>query len=149
MISLGGVDLSVSLGAVSVLQRLHLSLFSQFPKAFAASLLDYVGSQAQYLHTLLAMSQSNKVESLQHAERLRWAEMALEALRNVIKNNPGERNVLECDLCLILHPFFLSPFLPSFLSGKIGKGLNRQTHDLTYPGLGLDQRRAGVDKVAK
>lgn len=62
----------------------------QFPKAFAASLLDYVGSQAQYLHTLLAMSQTNKVESQQHAERLRFAEMALEALRNVIKNNPGE-----------------------------------------------------------
>lgn len=62
----------------------------QYPKAFAASLLDYVGSQAQYLHTLLAMSQSNKVESQQHAERLRFAEMALEALRNVIKNNPGE-----------------------------------------------------------
>lgn len=36
------------------------------------------------------MSQSNKVESQQHAERLRFAEMALEALRNVIKNNPGE-----------------------------------------------------------
>jgi hypothetical protein len=61
----------------------------QYPKTFAASLLDYVGSQAQYLTTLLAMSQSNKVESQQHAERLRWAEMALEALRNVIKNNPG------------------------------------------------------------
>ncbi|CAB1340624.1 unnamed protein product [Coregonus sp. 'balchen'] len=40
------------------------------------------------------MSQSNKVESQQHAERLRWAEMALEALRNVIKNNPGSET--EC-----------------------------------------------------
>ncbi|CDQ61738.1 unnamed protein product [Oncorhynchus mykiss] len=66
----------------------------QYPKAFAASLLDYVGSQAQYLTTLLAMSQSNKVESQQHVERLRWAEMALEALRNVIKNNPGSET--EC-----------------------------------------------------
>lgn len=63
---------------------------------FAASLLDYVGSQAQYLHTLLAMSQSNKVESQQHAERLRFAEMALEALRNVIKNNPGDPMTLIC-----------------------------------------------------
>ncbi len=61
----------------------------QHPKAFASSLLDYVGSQAQYLHTLLAMTQTNKVESQQHAQRLRRAEMALEALRNVIKNNPG------------------------------------------------------------
>uniref|UniRef100_A0A8C7PUK1 J domain-containing protein n=1 Tax=Oncorhynchus mykiss TaxID=8022 RepID=A0A8C7PUK1_ONCMY len=66
----------------------------EYPKAFAASLLDYVGSQAQYLTTLLAMSQSNKVESQQHVERLRWAEMALEALRNVIKNNPGSET--EC-----------------------------------------------------
>lgn len=49
-----------------------------------------MGSQAQYLHTLLAMNQTNKVESQTHAERLRFAEMALEALRNVIKNNPGE-----------------------------------------------------------
>uniref|UniRef100_A0AAR2LB97 J domain-containing protein n=1 Tax=Pygocentrus nattereri TaxID=42514 RepID=A0AAR2LB97_PYGNA len=66
----------------------------EYPKAFAASLLDYVGSQAQYLHTLLAMTQTNKVESQQHAQRLRWAEMALEALRNVIKNNPGSET--EC-----------------------------------------------------
>ncbi|KAL4635478.1 hypothetical protein GN956_G14292 [Arapaima gigas] len=64
------------------------------PKAFAASLLDYVGSQAQYLCTLLAMTQASKVESQQHAQRLKWAEMALEALRNVIKNNPGSES--EC-----------------------------------------------------
>lgn len=53
-----------------------------------------MGSQAQYLHTLLAMNQTNKVESQAHAERLRFAEMALEALRNVIKNNPGEITLL-------------------------------------------------------
>ena len=58
---------------------------------FVASLLDYVGSQAQYLHTLLAMTQASKLESRQHAQRLQWAEMALEALRNVIRNNPGMR----------------------------------------------------------
>ncbi|XP_048827820.1 dnaJ homolog subfamily C member 13 isoform X4 [Brienomyrus brachyistius] len=66
----------------------------EFPKVFAASLLDYVGSQAQYLCTLLAMTQASKVESQQHAQRLKWAEMALEALRNVIKNNPGSES--EC-----------------------------------------------------
>ncbi|XP_043082003.1 dnaJ homolog subfamily C member 13-like isoform X3 [Puntigrus tetrazona] len=66
----------------------------EHPKALASSLLDYVGSQAQYLHTLLAMTQTNKVESQQHAQRLRWAEMALEALRNVIRNNPGSET--EC-----------------------------------------------------
>ncbi|XP_063063073.1 dnaJ homolog subfamily C member 13-like isoform X1 [Engraulis encrasicolus] len=66
----------------------------EYPKAFAASLLDYVGSQAQYLHTLMVMTQASKVESQQHAQRLRFAEMALEALRNVIKNNPGSET--EC-----------------------------------------------------
>lgn len=62
---------------------------SKLPKAFAASLLDYVGSQAQYLHTLMAITQTGKVESNQHGDRLRRVEMALEALRNVIKHNPG------------------------------------------------------------
>lgn len=67
-----------------------------------------MGSQAQYLHTLLAMTQASKVESQQHAQRLRWAEMALEALRNVIKNNPGEchrhhnrMGSLDQSLCLV------------------------------------------------
>ncbi|KAJ8397415.1 hypothetical protein AAFF_G00439640 [Aldrovandia affinis] len=66
----------------------------EYPKVFAASLLDHVGSQAQYLHTLLAMTQASQVESQLHAQRLNWAEMALEALRNVIKNNPGTES--EC-----------------------------------------------------
>uniref|UniRef100_A0A674K734 DnaJ homolog subfamily C member 13 n=1 Tax=Terrapene triunguis TaxID=2587831 RepID=A0A674K734_9SAUR len=65
----------------------------EFPKAFAASLLDYIGSQAQYLHTLMAITQTGKVESDQHGDRLRRVEMALEALRNVIKHNPGS----ECE----------------------------------------------------
>uniref|UniRef100_A0A803SPR7 DnaJ heat shock protein family (Hsp40) member C13 n=1 Tax=Anolis carolinensis TaxID=28377 RepID=A0A803SPR7_ANOCA len=65
----------------------------EVPKAFAASLLDYIGSQAQYLHTLMAMTQTGKVESNQHGDRLRRVEMALEALRNVIKHNPGS----ECE----------------------------------------------------
>ncbi|XP_039609400.1 dnaJ homolog subfamily C member 13 isoform X3 [Polypterus senegalus] len=66
----------------------------EFPKAFAASLLDYIGSQAQYLHTLMAITQKGKVESDQHGDRLRRVEMALEALRNVIKHNPGSET--EC-----------------------------------------------------
>lgn len=67
-----------------------IEFLPQLPKAFAASLLDYIGSQAQYLHTLMAITQTGKVESNQHGERLRRVEMALEALRNVIKHNPGE-----------------------------------------------------------
>ncbi|XP_069068012.1 dnaJ homolog subfamily C member 13 isoform X2 [Pleurodeles waltl] len=66
----------------------------ELPKAFAASLLDYIGSQAQYLHTLMAITQTGKVESDQHGDRLRRVEMALEALRNVIKHNPGSET--EC-----------------------------------------------------
>ena len=71
-----------------------------------------MGSQAQYLSTLLAMSQSNKVESQQHAERLRFAEMALEALRNVIKNNPGETGHLYKEPHIFT---FLSFFSLNFL----------------------------------
>ncbi|KAG9355930.1 hypothetical protein JZ751_000774 [Albula glossodonta] len=66
----------------------------EFPKVFVACLLDYVGSQAQYLHTLLAITQASEVESQLHTQRLQWAEMALEALHNVIKNNPGSET--EC-----------------------------------------------------
>ncbi|XP_069504815.1 dnaJ homolog subfamily C member 13 isoform X2 [Ambystoma mexicanum] len=66
----------------------------EVPKAFAASLLDYIGSQAQYLHTLMAITQTGKVESDQHGDRLRRVEMSLEALRNVIKHNPGSES--EC-----------------------------------------------------
>ncbi|CAG05511.1 unnamed protein product [Tetraodon nigroviridis] len=77
-----------------IARKLGAASPAEYPKAFAASLLDYVGSQAQYLHTLLAMNQTNKVESQAHAERLRFAEMALEALCNVIKNNPGSET--EC-----------------------------------------------------
>ncbi|KAL7976783.1 hypothetical protein Chor_008732, partial [Crotalus horridus] len=65
----------------------------ELPKAFAASLLDFIGSQAQYLYTLMAITQTGKVESNQHGERLRRVEMALEALRNVIKHNPGSECV--------------------------------------------------------
>lgn len=73
-----------------------------------------MGSQAQYLHTLLAMNQTNKVESQAHAERLRFAEMALEALRNVIKNNPGEILTLAPAL-LTFRAYFRTPVLSSFL----------------------------------
>lgn len=40
----------------------------------------------------MAITQTGKVESNQHGDRLRRVEMALEALRNVIKHNPGRLN---------------------------------------------------------
>lgn len=75
---------------IYLLKFLDSFIILKLPKAFAASLLDYIGSQAQYLHTLMAITQTGKVESNQHGERLRRVEMALEALRNVIKHNPGK-----------------------------------------------------------
>ncbi|CAH1789259.1 unnamed protein product [Owenia fusiformis] len=67
---------------------------STFPlensKGFTIDLLDYLGSQAQYLHSLMALSKQNNAAPQQgQGERLLRVEMALEALRNVIKNNPG------------------------------------------------------------
>lgn len=66
------------------------------------------------------MNQTNKVESQAHAERLRFAEMALEALRNVIRNNPGE--ILRLPPALLTswnlpfyHVYFRTFVLSSFL----------------------------------
>ncbi|XP_046378006.2 dnaJ homolog subfamily C member 13-like [Haliotis rufescens] len=59
-------------------------------KGFTIDLLDYLGSQAQYLHSLMMLQQQKKAST--HSDqggRLGKVEMALEALRNVIKNNPG------------------------------------------------------------
>ncbi|XP_056011194.1 dnaJ homolog subfamily C member 13-like isoform X2 [Ostrea edulis] len=57
------------------------------PKGFTIDLLDYMGSQAQYLHSLMMLNQSNAKQA--QGSRLKNVEMALEGLRNVIKNNPG------------------------------------------------------------
>ncbi|XP_064647249.1 dnaJ homolog subfamily C member 13-like isoform X1 [Lineus longissimus] len=60
------------------------------PKGFTIDLLDYLGSQAQYLHSLMALSAQDCINATQQQEgRLIHVELALEALRNVIKNNPG------------------------------------------------------------
>ena len=54
-------------------------------------LLDFIGSNAQYLYSLMQMTASDVDTSKQsqHADRLRRVEMALEALYNVIHNNAG------------------------------------------------------------
>ncbi|XP_052814797.1 dnaJ homolog subfamily C member 13-like isoform X2 [Mya arenaria] len=63
------------------------------PKGFTIDLLDFLGSQAQYLHSLLMLQKSNKNspdgQGSSQLSRLGQVEMALEALRNVIKNNQG------------------------------------------------------------
>lgn len=58
-------------------------------KGFTIDLLDFLGSQAQYLHSLLTLMQQNTASTNTSAERLVNVERALEALRNVIMNNPG------------------------------------------------------------
>ncbi|XP_023933252.1 dnaJ homolog subfamily C member 13-like [Lingula anatina] len=58
------------------------------PKTFTIDLLDFLGSQAQYLHSLMSLQQAEICANKQ-GERLKQVEQALEALRNVIKNNPG------------------------------------------------------------
>ncbi|XP_005092836.1 dnaJ homolog subfamily C member 13 isoform X2 [Aplysia californica] len=60
------------------------------PKGFTIDLLDFLGSQAQYLHSLMMLQQQQKANpSPDHVERLGKVEMALEALRNIIKASPG------------------------------------------------------------
>ncbi|XP_033727987.1 dnaJ homolog subfamily C member 13-like [Pecten maximus] len=60
------------------------------PKGFTIDLLDFLGSQAQYLHSLMMLQQQSQNSSQnKQNDRLLHVEMALEGLRNVIKNNPG------------------------------------------------------------
>ncbi|XP_033628714.1 dnaJ homolog subfamily C member 13-like isoform X2 [Asterias rubens] len=66
-------------------------------KGFTISLLDFLGSQAQYLHSLMAIT-SQAVDTSKNstqAKRLSNCEMALESLGNVIKNNPGTE--IQCN----------------------------------------------------
>lgn len=65
---------------------------------FIVKLLDFLGSQAQYLHSLKALSSkeiNTNNQTTQQAERLSQSEMAMEAVANVIKNNPGTE--LQCN----------------------------------------------------
>ncbi|KAL8571849.1 DnaJ subfamily C member 13 [Nucella lapillus] len=57
-------------------------------KGFTIDMLDFLGSQAQYLHSMMMLKQQGQPSSDQ-TQRLTKIEMALEGLRNVIKNNPG------------------------------------------------------------
>lgn len=60
----------------------------QNPKYFTLELLDFLCSQAQYLYSLMSLVASG-VKTETNQTRLKNVEMALEALRNVIRNNPG------------------------------------------------------------
>ncbi|XP_042910016.2 dnaJ homolog subfamily C member 13 isoform X1 [Parasteatoda tepidariorum] len=60
----------------------------QNPKHFTLELLDYLCSQAQYLYSLMSL-QSSGIKTETNQARLKSVENALQALSNVIKNNPG------------------------------------------------------------
>ncbi|XP_064598102.1 dnaJ homolog subfamily C member 13-like isoform X2 [Liolophura sinensis] len=60
-------------------------------KGFTIDLLDFLGSQAQYLYSLMSLQQQGKPVTAAGSERLKSVELSLEALRNVIKNNPANQ----------------------------------------------------------
>ena len=82
-------------------------------KGLTIDLLDFLGSQAQYLHSLMSLTQQTSNSS---SQRLRNVEMALEAQRNVIRSNPGMIIYLSLSLSPSLPPFPTPPHLPPSLS---------------------------------
>lgn len=65
-------------------------------KEFTAALLDYIGTQTQYLHSALVLSSNQneiKPKAQLSEERLKNMEMSLQALCNVIKYNLGVETV--------------------------------------------------------
>jgi DnaJ family protein C protein 13 len=63
---------------------------------FITDVLNFLGSQAEYLHSLMALTASDVDTSKtgQNASRLQNSQIALEALRNCLRNNPGSE--LQC-----------------------------------------------------
>lgn len=62
------------------------------PRQFALDLVDFVGSQAQYLHSarsLLEEQDSTQQQQDCHHHRVAHTQQALEALHNVLRNHPG------------------------------------------------------------
>ncbi|XP_077997979.1 dnaJ homolog subfamily C member 13-like [Glandiceps talaboti] len=85
-------------------------------KDFTVKLLDFLGSQAQYLHSLMALKSGGMdttKSSAPQKKRLLHVEMALEALRNVIRNNPG------CEIQCIGHFKLLFSLLRIQGAGKV------------------------------
>jgi hypothetical protein len=59
----------------------------QEPKRFSVDLLQYLNGETQYLYSLLSLSENGAAPP---TDRLVNAEMALEALANVIRHNRGK-----------------------------------------------------------
>ena len=67
--------------------NLDLKCFQE-PKRFVVDLLQYLNSETQYLYSLFSLTHNGA--AVPPSDRLVNAEMALEALANVIKHNRGE-----------------------------------------------------------
>ena len=73
-------------------------------KRFCIDLLDYLGSHAQYMYSMLAMCSTNNTAPLQVDERkLKNVESALEALRNCIRNNDGVESQCQTHFKLLFN----------------------------------------------
>ncbi|KAK2561616.1 DnaJ-like protein subfamily C member 13 [Acropora cervicornis] len=73
---------------IEFLEKEQLRKIKTAPIKFAADLIEFLGSEAQYLHSLMALMATD-LDFKKNQKRLDTSTMALEALRNVIKNNPG------------------------------------------------------------
>ncbi|KAK4337430.1 hypothetical protein RND71_043541 [Anisodus tanguticus] len=88
-----------------VIGEIFVKIYNQQPmyplfnaKEFTAALLDYIGSQAQYLHSAMVLSNQKNQDIIKpqaqiSSERLKNMEMSLQALCNVIKYNSGVETV--------------------------------------------------------
>jgi DnaJ homolog subfamily C member 13 len=81
-----------------VIGDIYVRIYNEMPtyqlenaKGFCNNLLDYLGSHAQYMYSALSLSSSSSSSSSTStsSEKLKCIEMALEALRNVIRHNDG------------------------------------------------------------
>lgn len=64
---------------------------------FAVDLVHYLDSEAQYVHTLMTMSQQDMKNIKVDQKRVTNVELALEALRNIVRSNPGKRWMFSVD----------------------------------------------------
>ena len=64
------------------------------PSDFAANLIEFLGQQAQYLQSRLVMGEPDLLDGFCDQTRIKHCEMSLQALENVIKNNPGSE--IQC-----------------------------------------------------
>ncbi len=76
-----------------VIGDIYVRIFNEMPtftledaKTYCIKLLDFLGSHAQYLYSILANPNSFNDQS---KDKIKLVEMAIEALRNVIKHNSG------------------------------------------------------------